>query len=203
MIYPVIAVDGDGKLLSGSNNYNIRSRVNDLPPAKFFWSLTMYGFPSRLLVANPIDRYLLNTPMMPNWVKDADGGYTYFIQNEAPGKDKQANWLPAPKDGFYLVMRLYGPSEAAQDGIWKASHPIRAAREAGIRRAANGTGTGLFQRVVQPTQNPSSMLGTLLARFSALVAKAMSAASRERPSASWSSQKSAPAPSGTRPSALS
>lgn len=123
VIYPVLAVDANGKPLSGANKYTVRFAGNDLPPAKFFWSLTMYGFPSRLLVANPLDRYLLNTPMEPNWVKDADGGFTFYIQNESPGKDKEANWLPAPKDGFYMVMRLYGPSEAAQDGVWKAPRP--------------------------------------------------------------------------------
>jgi len=58
VIYPVIAVDAGGKPLSGANKYTIRFPGNDLPPAKFFWSLTMYGFPSRLLVANPINRYL-------------------------------------------------------------------------------------------------------------------------------------------------
>lgn len=125
VIYPVIAVDAEGKPLNGGNKYTIRYPGNDLPPAKFFWSLTMYGFPSRLLVANPINRYLLNTPMLPNWVKDDDGGYTFYIQNESPGKDKEANWLPAPKDGFYMVMRLYGPSKEAQDGIWKAPRPTR------------------------------------------------------------------------------
>ena len=87
----------------------------------------MYNLPQRLLVANPINRYLLNTPMMPNWVKDADGGYTFYIQNESPGKDKEANWLPAPKGPFYMVMRLYLPGKEAQDGIWKAPKPVRTA----------------------------------------------------------------------------
>ena len=73
----------------------------------------MYDLPGRLLVANPINRYLLNTPMLPNWVKDADGGYTFYIQNESPGKDKEANWLPAPKGPFYMVMRLYLPEQGS------------------------------------------------------------------------------------------
>jgi hypothetical protein len=127
VIYPFVSIDTEGKPLSGANKYTIRFAGDALPPAKFFWSLTMYGFPSRLLVANPINRYLLNTPMLPNWVKDADGGYTFYIQSETPGKDKEANWLPATKDGFYMVMRLYGPSKEAQDGIWKAPHPTRVA----------------------------------------------------------------------------
>jgi hypothetical protein len=98
---------------------------SDLPPAKQFWSITMYSLPQRLLVANPLNRYLLNTPMQPNWVKDADGGYTFHIQNDSPGKDREPNWLPAPRGPFYMVMRLYLPSKEAQDGIWKAPRPVR------------------------------------------------------------------------------
>jgi hypothetical protein len=91
VIYPILTPDADGKPFNGANKYTIRFPGNDLPPAKQFWSLTMYSLPQRLLVANPIDRYLLNTPMMPKWVKDADGGYTFYIQNESPGKAKEAN----------------------------------------------------------------------------------------------------------------
>ena len=85
----------------------------------------MYNLPQRLLVANPINRYLLNTPMMPNWVKDADGGYTFYIQNESPGKDKEANWLPAPKGGSTWSCASTCPSKEAQDGIWKAPKPTK------------------------------------------------------------------------------
>jgi hypothetical protein len=63
--------------------------------------------------------------MMSNWVKDQDGGYTFYIQKDSPGKDKEANWLPAPDDAFYMVMRLYLPSKEAQDGLWKAPKPTR------------------------------------------------------------------------------
>jgi hypothetical protein len=62
----------------------------------------MYELPSRLLVANPINRYLLNSPMLPQFVKDADGGLTFDVQNESPGKDKETNWLPAPKGPFQV-----------------------------------------------------------------------------------------------------
>jgi hypothetical protein len=51
--------------------------------------------------------------MLPQFVKDADGGLTLHIQNESPGKDQDANWLPAPKGPFMMVMRLYWPKEAA------------------------------------------------------------------------------------------
>ncbi|MEZ0299630.1 MAG: DUF1254 domain-containing protein [Candidatus Methylacidiphilales bacterium] len=125
VVYPVIAQDAEGKPLNGFNKYTIRFAPDKMPPARQFWSITMYDLPGRLLVANPINRYLLNTPMMPNWVKDADGGYTFCIQNESPGADKEANWLPAPKAGFYMVMRLYLPGKEAQDGIWKAPRPIK------------------------------------------------------------------------------
>jgi len=125
VIYPFISVDTDGKPFDGANKYTIRFAPDRMPPAKRFWSITMYSLPKRLLVANPINRYLLNTPMMPKWVKDADGGYTFYIQNDSPGKAKEPNWLPAPKGPFYMVMRLYLPSKEAQDGIWKAPRPAR------------------------------------------------------------------------------
>lgn len=126
VIYPFIAVDADGRPFDGANRYTIRFAPDEMPPARQFWSITMYSLPERLLVANPIDRYLLNTPMMPDWAKDGDGGYTFYIQNESPGPGKEANWLPAPKGGFYMVMRLYLPSKEAQDGIWKAPKPVKA-----------------------------------------------------------------------------
>ncbi len=63
----------------------------------------MYDLPQSLLVANPINRYLINSPMLPHMKKDADGGLTIYIQNESPGKDKESNWLPAPKGPFCHV----------------------------------------------------------------------------------------------------
>lgn len=80
----------------------------------------MYELPASLLVANPLKRYLLNSPMLPQFVKDADGGLTLLIQNESPGKDKEPNWLPAPKGLFAMYMRLYWPKEEALKGTWKA-----------------------------------------------------------------------------------
>jgi len=76
--------------------------------------------PQSLLVANPIDRYLINSPMLPSLKKDADGGVTLYIQNESPGKDREANWLPAPKGPFMMAMRLYWPKEEALEGKWTA-----------------------------------------------------------------------------------
>ena len=119
-MYPVYAIDAGGQKLDGSNRYIVRLTPDQLPPVHAFWSLTMYDLPASLLVANPINRYLINSPMLPHLVKDADGGLTLHVQNESPGKDKEPNWLPAPKGPFFIAMRLYWPKEAALDGAWKA-----------------------------------------------------------------------------------
>lgn len=119
-MYPIYRIDADGKNLSGANRYTIRFAPGQLPPVNAFWSLTMYSLPQSLLVANPINRYLINSPMLPQLHRDADGGLTLLIQNESPGKDQEANWLPAPKGPFAMYMRLYWPKEAALDGEWTA-----------------------------------------------------------------------------------
>jgi hypothetical protein len=119
-IYPVLAVDSKGEKLDGANRYTLHFAAGELPPVNAFWSTTMYELPQSLLVANPIDRYLLNSTMMDQFVKDADGGITLHFQNESPGADKEANWLPAPKGPFWVIMRLYWPKEAALNGDWKA-----------------------------------------------------------------------------------
>jgi hypothetical protein len=119
-MYPIYRIDSDGQKLSGANRYSIRFAPGQLPPVNAFWSLTMYELPQSLLVANPLNRYLLNSPMLPQFKKDADGGLTLLIQNESPGKEKEANWLPAPKGPFAMYMRLYWPKEEALDGKWTA-----------------------------------------------------------------------------------
>jgi len=118
-MYPVYSVDAEGKALTGSNRYTVRFGPNDLPPVHAFWSLTMYEMPESLLVANPLNRYLLNSPMLPRFVRDADGGITFYIQKDSPGADKEANWLPAPAGPFAVFMRLYWPKDEALDGRWK------------------------------------------------------------------------------------
>ena len=118
-MYPVYGIDSDGQKLDGANRYTLRFAPGQLPPVNAFWSLTMYELPSSLLVANPLNRYLLNSPMLPQFKRDADGGITFYIQNESPGADKEANWLPAPKGPFVMVMRLYWPKPEALDGTWK------------------------------------------------------------------------------------
>ena len=117
-IYPVYFVDANGQKLDGANRYTLRFAPGQLPPVNAFWSLTMYEMPASLLVANPINRYLINSPMLPQLKRDADGGVTLYIQDVSPGKDNEANWLPAPKAPFGMYMRLYWPKEAALNGKW-------------------------------------------------------------------------------------
>ena len=109
-MYPYTRTDGNGELLDGSkHNYTLTFPAGQLPPVNAFWSVTMYDGKSQLLIKNPINRYLINSPMQPTLKKNADGSLTLYIQKDAPSADKKANWLPAPNDTIYLVMRLYWP----------------------------------------------------------------------------------------------
>jgi len=119
-IYISYEKDSAGQGLSGKNNYRIRFAPGKLPPARAFWSLTLYDLPGQFLVANPLNRYLLNSPMLPNLKKDADGGFTFLIQRESPDKSKQSNWLPAPDGPFMMMLRIYWPKEQAINGGWVA-----------------------------------------------------------------------------------
>ena len=125
-MYPVLATDSDGAPLNGANNYTLRFAPGQLPPVNAFWSVTMYKLPESLLVANPINRYLINSPMLPNLVKDPDGGLTIYIQNSSPGPEKEPNWLPSPPGPFTLYMRLYSPKPEALDGAWQTPKIVKA-----------------------------------------------------------------------------
>jgi hypothetical protein len=120
-MYPLYSVDAKGgKLDATTQRYTLRFAPGQLPPVHAFWSVTMYDQPKQLLVENPLDRYLINSPMLPGLKKDADGGLTLHIQHESPGKELEANWLPAPKGPFFIAMRLYWPKDGALDGTWTA-----------------------------------------------------------------------------------
>jgi hypothetical protein len=117
--YPTYLVDSDGAPINSSeNNYTLSFKKDGLPPVKAFWSLTMYDGKTQLLIHNPLDRYLLNSTMMDQFVKEEDGSIVFYIQKENPGKDKEANWLPAPDGPLYMVLRLYGPEPDALEGKW-------------------------------------------------------------------------------------
>jgi hypothetical protein len=120
-MYPAYTVDAEGQLLDGTTKrYTLRFAPGQFPPANGFWSLTMYELPSSLLFANPLNRYLMNQAMLPQFKLDADSGLTLLIQHESPGKDKELNWLPAPPGPFFMAMRLYWPKEDALSGKWTA-----------------------------------------------------------------------------------
>lgn len=119
-IYPAYFVDADQQPLEGSNRYSLRFAPGQLPPVNAFWSFTLYELPASLLYANPLNRYLINSRMLPSLKQDADGGITLVVQHESPGKEQAANWLPAPAGPFFAVMRLYWPKPEALEGTWKA-----------------------------------------------------------------------------------
>jgi len=118
-MYPIYDKDASGQPLDGSRHkYTLRFAKGQQPPVQAFWSLTMYDLPKQLLVDNVINRYLINSPMLPNLTKDADGGLTLYIQHDSPGKDKETNWLPAPNGPFMVTMRYYWPKPELLSGKW-------------------------------------------------------------------------------------
>jgi hypothetical protein len=124
--YPYTKALANGEVLDGSkHNYTLTFPAGQTPPVNAFWSVTMYDGKTQLLIENPINRYLVNSPMLPDMKKNADGSLTLYIQNKSPGADKESNWLPAPNGDIYLVMRLYWPKTEAPsilppgEGSWK------------------------------------------------------------------------------------
>lgn len=124
----------DGTPLDGSKHaYTLTFAKDEYPPVNAFWSVTMYDGKTQLLIQNPIDRYLVNSPMLPQMKKNADGSLTLYVQKDSPGKDQESNWLPAPDGPIYLVMRLYWPKTEPPsilppgEGTWKppALVPVR------------------------------------------------------------------------------
>jgi hypothetical protein len=112
--YPFTRTTATGETLDGSSGrYAITFAANQLPPVNSFWSVTMYHGGNQLLVQNPIDRYLINTPMLGGMKRNPDGGITIHIQKDDPGAELRPNWLPAPNGPIYLVMRLYWPRTEA------------------------------------------------------------------------------------------
>ena len=125
-VYPMTKTLVNGEPLDGSkHNYTLTFAKGDFPPVNAFWSVTMYDGKTQFLIKNPIDRYLINSPMLPGMKTNADGSMTLYIQKDSPGADKESNWLPAPDGPIYLVMRLYWPKTEAPsilpagEGAWK------------------------------------------------------------------------------------
>ncbi len=123
-IYPLNLGDKDGKPLDGMENYTIHFEKDEIPPVDAFWSITLYdtdGFQ----VANGLNRFAVSS-WMPFKYND-DGSLDLYFQNESPGADKEANWLPAPKGPFNLTMRLYAPKSEALTGKWNPPAVSKAA----------------------------------------------------------------------------
>ncbi|MFO0875037.1 MAG: DUF1214 domain-containing protein [Phycisphaerales bacterium] len=118
-VYPTSETDADGQPYMGSNRYVMRFEKGQFPPVNGFWSLTMYNA-DFFFVDNPLNRYTLSARNKFNVA--ADGSVTLYLQHENPGPDKEANWLPAPKERFIPMLRLYWPKETPPsiiDGSWK------------------------------------------------------------------------------------
>lgn len=126
--YQSYFVDAKGQPLDGSkHDYVLRFPKDGLPPTNAFWSITMYDGKSKLLVDNPLNRYLINSPMLKGLRRDTDNGITLYLQSASPGKDKEANWLPAPSGPFYVILRNYSPKAEVIDHSWKRP-PLEVAR---------------------------------------------------------------------------
>lgn len=117
-VYPTSQVDADGKKYSGANKYVVQFKKGQTPPVKGFWSITMYD-KDYFFVANPLNRYTVSPRDKLQYNKD--GSLDLYVQNESPGKEKEGNWLPAPKGEFVLMLRMYWPQETPPsiiDGSW-------------------------------------------------------------------------------------
>jgi hypothetical protein len=118
-VYPLSQKDANGDEYDGAEHkYVLRFEKGHLPPAEAFWSLTMYDS-DFFFVPNPINRYDL--AQRDRLTANPDGSVDLYLQAESPGKDKEANWLPAPKEKFVLVMRIYSPRKTPPsilDGTW-------------------------------------------------------------------------------------
>jgi hypothetical protein len=128
-IYPINLADDAGKPLDGANKYMLQFVKGDMPPASAFWSVTLYdseGFQ----VANALNRFAVSSWMPFKY--NADGSLDLYFQNESPGADKEANWLPAPKGPFNLTMRIYAPRSEALTGKWNPPPVTRAASLPGL-----------------------------------------------------------------------
>ena len=122
-IYPLNLADDTGKPLDGASNYTLHFDKDQIPPARAFWSITLYdndGFQ----VANSLNRFAVSSWMPFHY--NPDGSLDLYFQNESPGADKEANWLPAPKGPYNLTMRLYAPKSEALTGRWSPPPVIKA-----------------------------------------------------------------------------
>ena len=119
-VYPYTEVDSSGRKLSGANRYTLTFAKGETPPVDAFWSITMYEIDQGWwFVPNPLNKFTVSP--RNNLKPNADGSVTLYFQNETPGADKEANWLPAPKGDFIAMLRMYWPKEndpSILNGSW-------------------------------------------------------------------------------------
>lgn len=119
-VYPTSDVDAEGQPYSGTNKYVMHFAKGQAPPVDGFWSLTMYNA-QYFFVDNPLNKYTVSP--RNNLQYNADGSLDLYIQHESPGKAKEANWLPCPKEKFVLMLRMYWPKETPPSIIDASWHP--------------------------------------------------------------------------------
>lgn len=126
-VYPYTEIDSAGQKLSGANNYTLTFAKGQSPPVNGFWSITMYEIDQGWwFVPNPLNKFTVSP--RNNLVANADGSITLYFQNESPGKDKENNWLPAPKGAFLPMLRMYWPNEKSPsilDGTWTPPRVVK------------------------------------------------------------------------------
>jgi hypothetical protein len=121
--YTPYSTDAAKQPLDGSRSYILHFSKEQVPPVRFFWSMTMYDLPGRLLVSNPIKRYAIGS-RTKGLKTNADGSVDIYLQSMSPGADKESNWLPTPPKGpFYMVLRMYGPQGSLASGSWQPPQP--------------------------------------------------------------------------------
>ena len=120
-VYPYTEVDSAGQKLSGANRYTLTFAKGQTPPVNAFWSITMYEIDKGWwFVPNALNKFTVSMRNNPKF--NPDGSLTLYFQNDSPGKDLEANWLPAPKGDFIPMMRMYWPKEkdpSILNGTWK------------------------------------------------------------------------------------
>ncbi len=116
VVYPAAFLDAHDKPLDAASRYVLHFEKNQLPPAQATWSVSMYD-PDGYYVPNAISRYALSAWMPLKY--NPDGSLEIYLQTDSPGAEKEANWLPAPKQGpFNLTIRVYWPKPEVLDGTW-------------------------------------------------------------------------------------
>ena len=164
--------DASGEPLDGSKSkYTFTFPKDQLPPVRFFWSVTMYDLKTRLLVDNPINRYSIGD-RTEGLKYNPDGGLTLYVQKDSPGKEKESNWLPAPAGSMSIISRMYGPDDRILKGEFtsfltpygkgKASLTMsrynnRIATVASAALIFSGIQTGVAQQVTEPTPAASPL----------------------------------------------